>query len=271
VQLILGPVLLTGIIPARAASHPGPQAPTDDPTAQPATAPSESASSLLNSVTIQGYRDFTSQVLTPKQLLDSSQPAESVPRSLISRFGPDAGGTQALTALPNVYVAGTDNFSATGRQQISMRGIKVKYNSIPGDLETNAITAEVDGVPLNSLSQGTGWHSVDIPPGVLMSGENVIIGPGNPHERWYDSLGGTIDFIPVQPSARAGGKVMLAGGTSETLDTSAVYNTGPIHGWSTVFGLASGRSKSIRTTPDSLPADTEEAYIKTAGCSTAAP
>ncbi|EQD46661.1 TonB-dependent outer membrane receptor, partial [mine drainage metagenome] len=197
VQLILSPVLLTGTIAAHAASSPAPVAPARDPIAQPAPAPIHNFPSVLNSVTIQGYRDFTSQVLTPKQLRNASQPAESVTRSMISLFGPDAGGTQALTALPNVYVSGTDNFSATGRQQISIRGIKVGYNSIPGDLETNAITAEFDGVPLNSLSQGTGWHSVEIPLGVLMSGENVIVGPGNPSERWYNSLGGTIDFIPV--------------------------------------------------------------------------
>ena len=263
IQLIVCPALFTGAFPAHAAPNATPLAPAPTAAALPLPKPVADTSSVLRSVTIQGYRDFTSQVLTPKQLRNASQPAESVTRSMISLFGPDAGGTQALTALPNVYVSGTDNFSATGRQQISIRGIKVGYNSIPGDLETNAITAEFDGVPLNSLSQGTGWHSVEIPLGVLMSGENVIVGPGNPRERWYDSLGGTIDFIPVQPAPHAGGKVMLAGGSSETLDSSAVYNTGAIDGWSTVFGIASGRSKSIRTTPDSLPADTEEAYIKT--------
>ena len=263
IQLIVCPALLTGAFPAHAAPNATPLAPAPTAAALPLPKPVADTSSVLRSVTIEEYRDFTSQVLTPKQLRNASQPAESVTRSMISLFGPDAGGTQALTALPNVYVSGTDNFSATGRQQISIRGIKVGYNSIPGDLETNAITAEFDGVPLNSLSQGTGWHSVEIPLGVLMSGENVIVGPGNPRERWYDSLGGTIDFIPVQPAPHAGGKVMLAGGSSETLDSSAVYNTGAIDGWSTVFGIASGRSKSIRTTPDSLPADTEEAYIKT--------
>ncbi len=273
VQMVLGTVLLSGALPVYAtqtathsgdvhapASVAGRAAATDAIAADP---PAPAPARALKQIKIEGYRDFTSQVLTAKQLRDSSQPAESVSRSLIDLFGPDAGGTQALTALPNVYVSGTDNFSATGRQQISIRGIKVGYNSIPGDIETNAITTEFDGVPLNSLSQGTGWHSVEIPLGVLMSGENVIIGPGNPAERWYNSLGGTIDFIPVQPTPIAGGKVMLAGGSSQTFDTSAVYNTGDIHGWSTVFGLASGRSKSIRTTSDSLPADTEEVYIKT--------
>ena len=258
VHMILGAVLLSRALPAHAA----PSAPPLKPPAHTLIDPPDPPGAL-QTIKIEGYRDFTSQVLTPKQLRDSSQPAESVTRSMISLFGPDAGGPQALTVLPNVYVSGTDNFSATGRQQISIRGIKVGYNSIPGDIETNAITAEFDGVPLNSLSQGTGWHSVEIPLGVLMSGENVIIGPGNPRERWYNSLGGTIDFIPVQPSAVAGGKVMLAGGSASSLDTSAVYNTGAIHSWSTVVGLASGRSQAIRNTPDSLPADTEEFYLKT--------
>ncbi len=269
VQLVLGAVLLSSALPAYAG--PGAVSGGSPPANVAGTAQSKAAANDppkiskrdLRLVKIEGYRDFTSQVLSAKQLRDSSQPAESVTRSMISLFGPDAGGTQALTALPNVYVSGTDNYSATGRQQISVRGIKVGYNSIPGDVETNAITTEFDGVPLNSLSQGTGWHSVEIPLGALMSGENVIIGPGNPAERWYNSLGGTIDFIPVQPSPIAGGKVVLAGGSSSTIDTSAVYNTGAIDGWSTVFGLASGRSQAIRNTNDSLPADTEEVYVKT--------
>lgn len=263
----MGALLVAGAVPVHAAQNAGA---TGAPPARGATRASSSRRRMvakrgrhLHTVTINGYRDFASQVLTAKQMRDSSQPDEAVTRSTIALFGPDAGGTQALTALPNVYVSGTNNFSATGRQQISIRGIKVGYNSIPGDVETNAITTEFDGVPLNSLSQGTGWHSVEIPIGALMSGENVIVGPGNPSERWYNSLGGTIDFIPVQPSVRAGGKVTLAGGSSETIDTSAIYNTGAIRGWSTVFGLASGRSQAIRDTQDSLPADTEEVYVKT--------
>ena len=268
VQLILGTALLgaaTSLLaqtPTPLASSASDSAGTDQ-AKHLAKVGDHSKLNALKTVHIQAYREFTSQVLSAKQLRDSSQPAESVTHSMISMFGPDAGGTQALSILPNVYVSGTNNYSATGRQQISIRGIKVGYNSIPGDLATNAITAEFDGVPLNSLSQGTGWHSVEIPLGVLMSGENVIVGPGNPSERWYNSLGGTLDFIPVQPTAMAGGKVMLAGGSSKTVDTSAIYNTGLMHGWATVVGVAGGRSQAIRDTADSLPADTEEAYVKT--------
>ena len=270
VQMILGAVLVSAALPAQAAQG-GAAAASAAPNASSsaaanaamAAAATEAGAGALKLVTIEGYHDFTSQVLSAKQLRNSSQPAEAVTKTMIDLFGPDAGGTQALSVLPNVYVSGTNNYSATGRQTISIRGVKVGYNSIPGDVETNAIQAEFDGVPLNSLSQGTAWHSVEVPIGALMQGENVIIGPGNPSERWYSSMGGTIDFIPVQPTALSGGKVTLAGGSSSTYDTSAVYNTGEIHGWSTVFGLASGRSDAIRDTQDSLPADTEEGYVKT--------
>lgn len=220
-------------------------------------------SSELHTIKIQAYRVFTSEILTPKQLVDTSQPAESVSRSMIELFGPQAGGTPALSLLPNVSVSGYNNDSQVGRSQISMRGIKVGYNSEPGDLTTNAITVELDGVPLNGLGQSTTWRSPEDPMGALMAGQNVIIGPGNPSERWYDSLGGTIDFIPIQPTTRAGGVFQLGGGSYEANDISAAYNTGSISGWSTVFAGASSREDSFRTTADALPTNNEELYIKT--------
>lgn len=234
-----------------------------DPHAPNSTSVPRPTRNQLHAVKIYGYRAFASQVIPPVQLANSSQPAESVTKSMINLLGPEAGGPQALSILPNVYVAGYNNYSETGRSQISLRGIKVGYNSIPGDLQSEAVTVELDGVPLNSMGEFTDWHSPEVPIGALMAGENVIVGPGNPSERWYASLGGTIDFIPVQPTAIPGGDVEVAGGSDQTLDDSAVYNTGAIDGWSTVFGIASARSLSFRTSQFNLPSDTEEAYIKT--------
>ena len=156
--------------------------------------------------------NFESRVLTAKQKQKATQPTKSVSRSTIDLFRPGAGGVQALSVLPNVQISGYNAGSASGRSTISMRGIKVGYNSIPGELETHGITAEFDGVPLNSLSQGTGWHSPETPIGALMSDINVVEGAGNPRDRWYNSLAGTINFIPVQPTQRAGGAGSLSGG-----------------------------------------------------------
>ena len=261
-------VVLVGLLAtviAHAQTHGGPPAKSTVNAAHAAgqTRKEPFAPISLHKITINGYRVYTSSVLTTKEMADSSQADESVRKSMIRLFGPDAGGTQALSILPNVSVMGYNNYSETGRSQFSIEGIKTGWNSIPGDLATNAITAELDGVPLNGLSQGTAWHSPEIPIGALMQGENVIVGPGNPAERWYDSMGGTVDFVPVQPSARPGGKLELAGGSDATLDTSGIYNTGAIGGWSTVFGFAYSHSHSFRTSTSVLPEQTEEAYVKT--------
>ena len=208
-------------------------------------------------------KTFGTRVLTPAQKQKATQPVKTVPHFMFELVGPAAGGMQALATLPNVYVSGYNVGSASARNQISMRGVKVGFNSIPGDLETNAITAEFDGVPLNSLSQGTGWHSTETPIGALMSGINVIEGAGNPRDRWYNSLGGTINFVPPQPTRYSAGKVTLAGGSFATAIVSANFNTGELGGWSTVVGAAGARSDSIRDTADSLPSNSEQLYLKT--------
>ncbi|MHB1618920.1 MAG: TonB-dependent receptor [Sulfuricella sp.] len=207
--------------------------------------------------------NFDSKPLSDKAKQKSTQSVKTVSKSNITLFGPDAGGMQALSIIPNVQINSYNASSVSSRSSISMRGVKVGWNSIPGDLETNGITAELDGVPLNSLSQGTGWHSPEIPIGVLLSGVNVIQGPGNPDDRWYNSLGGTINFVPIQPTKDENSKISFSLGSFSTNVMSATHNTGEINGWSTVFGYARARSQSIRTTPDSLPSKSDQLYIKT--------
>ncbi|MDE1952973.1 MAG: TonB-dependent receptor [Betaproteobacteria bacterium] len=206
---------------------------------------------------------FESRTLSAKQKQKSTQPVKSVSKQTIDLYGPDGGGMQALGSLPNVNISSYNATSASSRSTISLRGVKVGWNSVPGDLETNGITAELDGVPLNSLSQGTGWHSPEIPLGALMSGINVVEGPGDAKDRWYNSLGGTINFIPVQPTRHAHTRIDLSVGSFHTNVISGVHNTGEINGWSTVLGFASARSQSIRSTPDSMPSKSTQLYLKT--------
>jgi len=206
--------------------------------------------------------EFESKRLTTKQKLKSTEAVKTVAKKMVQLFGPDAGGMQALSILPNVSINSYNASSVSSRSTISMRGIKVGYNSIPGDLETNGITVALDGIPLNSLSQGTGWHSPEVPIGALMEGTNVIQGPGNPDQRWYDSLGGTINFIPIQPSGRAHSTLSVSGGSFNTLVVSGIHDFGKVNGWSSVLGIAHAGSQSIRNTPGSLPSHTTQLYGK---------
>ena len=213
--------------------------------------------------TVQAKKSFESKVYTRRQLQKSTQPVKTVTKQEQDLLGPDASGMQALSILPNVKISSYNASSASSRSTLSMRGMKVGNNSIPGDLATNAISMELDGVPLNSLIQSTGWHSPEVPIGALLQGINVIQGPGNPRERWYDSLGGTVNFIPMQPTQHPGTKVNLSLGSFGTNVVSVVHNTGSHDGWSTVLGVARAGSQSIRSTGDSMPSKTLQAYVKT--------
>ncbi len=234
-------------------------------TAQAQAAPTDlgSVQSSANVGAPQKNKQFSSKVYNRKQLKNSTQAVKAVTKSEIDLFGPDGGGMQALSILPNVRITSYNASSVSSRSQISMRGVKVGYNSIPGDLATNAITAELDGVPLNSLVQGTGWHSPEVPIGALMQGINAVQGPGNARERWYNSLGGTINFIPLQPSAHAHTKVDLSYGSFHTGVESVVHQTGDHNGWSSVFGVANANSHAIRDGVSNLPSHTLQAYAKT--------
>ena len=216
-----------------------------------------------NSPSKKVKKSFESNVYTNRQIQKSTQPVKIVTKQELDLLGPDASGMQALSVLPNVKISSYNASSASSRSTLSMRGVKVGNNSIPGDLATNAITMELDGVPLNSLIQSTGWHSPEVPIGALLQGINVIQGPGNPRERWYDSLGGTVNFIPIQPTEHSGTKVNLSLGSFRTNVVSVVHNTGNHDGWSTVLGAARAGSQSIRSTGDSMPSKTLQAYLKT--------
>ena len=205
----------------------------------------------------------TSTVWTTQQKLNSVQNVESISQDQIQLFGPGAGGVQALSILPNVQITGPDAGSVSGRSTISMNGARVGYNSIPGSIVDNAITAELDGIPLNSVSQNTGFHTNMIPMGALMAGTNVVQGPGNASDRWFNTLAGSINFIPVQPSDQASATVELSYGSFDSIVGSAVLNTGVIDGWSTVLGVGNAHSQSIRDTSAYLPIRTTDAYIKT--------
>ena len=205
----------------------------------------------------------TSTVWTTKQKMNSVQNVESVSQDQIQLFGPGAGGAQALTILPNVQITGPNAGSASGRSTISMNGARVGYNSIPGSIVDNAITAELDGIPLNSLSQNTGFHSPMIPMGALLSGINVVQGPGNASDRWFNTLAGSINFIPVQPSDQASATAELSYGSFDSVVGSAVLNTGVINGWATELGVGNAHSQSIRNTSEYLPSRTTDVFLKT--------
>lgn len=216
--------------------------------------------SASGAATVPG--NFADQVLTRKTIKHQAQSVTVITKDMINLEAPIASGTQAISTAPGVVISGYSSNAGTARSTISIRGVKVGFNSVPGDIETNGITNLFDGVPLNSLIQGTGFHSVQIPFGALLGGVNLIYGPGNPRDRWYDSLGGTVNFIPVQPNATPSATVSASYGSFDSQVFSGVFQTGLHDGWEGVIGYNHAFNHTFRQGPYDWPARNDQVYFK---------
>ncbi len=202
--------------------------------------------------------------LSKKAIFKSTQTEQVIGKRQMAAVGPVAGSAQVLAQAPGIAVRGYGGISGTARYEIAVRGVKVGWSSVNGDVERNGITVLFDGIPMNNLSaHNGGWDSNEIPIMQLISGVNVIYGPGNPATRWFDSVGGTINFVPVQPTAKAGGTVNMSYGSNETEGTNFIMHTGTHDGWSTVIAGGYVRDNTFRTGSFAAPSQSTAFFGKT--------
>ena len=185
----------------------------------------------------------TSTKLTKKKVFKSTQSEAVVGRQDIEALGPSTSSAGALSAAPGVQIRGYGGNSSTARYQIQIRGSKVGWSSTNGDADRNGITVLFDGIPMNNTIAHNGqWDSNEIPITQLFSGINIIYGPGNPASRWFDSVGGTIDYVPVQPTKRPHYEIGGLYGSDATAGGHFILDSGLHDGWSAV--LAGGYSSN---------------------------
>ncbi|WP_197513225.1 TonB-dependent receptor [Acidihalobacter aeolianus] len=197
----------------------------------------------LGDVTANAKATKTGGVLTPKRIFQSDETRQVVTKHQIKAVGPTGGSAQALSLAPGVTVRGYGGSSGTARYEVTMRGMKVGWSSVNGDVERNGITVLFDGVPMNDLIAHNGqWDSNEIPILSMIDGINFIYGPGNPASRWFDSLGGTINFVPLQPSKHAKADLGTFWGSYGTHGVNLSLDSGEHDGWSAV--LAGGYTKN---------------------------
>ncbi len=206
----------------------------------------------------------TNTRLSHKKIFESTQTEQVIDEKQIATAGPLAGSAQVLAQAPGISVRGYGGISGTARYEIAVRGVKVGWSSVNGDVERNGITVLFDGIPMNNLSSHNGgWDSNEIPIMQLISGVNVIYGPGNPATRWFDSVGGTINFVPVQPARKAGGTINLSYGSNQTEGVNLIANTGTHDGWSTVVAGGYVRNNTFRTGSFTAPSQSTAFFGKT--------
>lgn len=175
----------------------------------------------------------TDKKLTGKKIFQSAQSELVINRDELKAAGPVGGVAQALAQSPGVRVVSAGAVGAQ-RAAISVNGIEQGWGGLQGLTSNGLLGVSFDGVPMNNPGSGL-WDTPEIPELSLISGINVIYGPGNPQSRWYDSLGGTVEFIPLQPTAKAGADVGITLGSYNTEGLHFAMRTGLVDGYSAVI------------------------------------
>ncbi len=204
----------------------------------------------------------TTSVLQSVMVTAEGSPETSVTQATISRAeiegvaGPFGSAAQALTAAPGVFVYGYGGVAATARSEVVVRGIKGGWSSVNGDVLKNGITFLFDGVPMNNMIANNGqWQTTQIPITDMIFDINVDYGPGAPSNRWYDSLGGTINYIPARPKTTPGAAIAFGTdyGSYNTSLTHFIANTGLYKGWSGLLAAGYASNETFRVGTTGIP------------------
>ncbi|EQD55874.1 TonB-dependent receptor, partial [mine drainage metagenome] len=176
-----------------------------------------------------------------KHVFESTQSVKVINKKQMAVAGPAGGAAQALAVAPGVNVM-TEGQTGAPRAAISINGMKTGWGNIAGNANDGTVMVTFDGVPMVDPSYEV-WQASEIPQLSLIKGISVTYGPGYAVNRWYDNIGGAINFIPLQPTAKAGGTVGGFFGSYGTHGEDFSLRTGDMgDGWSGV--LAGGVTQS---------------------------
>lgn len=179
------------------------------------------------------------KVPTKKEVFESTQSVKVIGKKQMETAGPAGGAGQALAVAPGVNTQ-TDSPAGGSRTTISINGMKTGWSNIAGNANDGTVMVTFDGVPMVDPAYGV-WGSPEVPQMSMIKGIAVTYGPGYPINRWFNNIGGSINFIPLQPTAKAGASI---GGFYGSFNTRGIHfnvRTGNIDGWSAILagGLTS--------------------------------
>jgi iron complex outermembrane recepter protein len=187
--------------------------------------------------------------LKQRSIYSSAYGDKALDRQQLKSAGVVGGAAQALSFAPGISVSGYGQTGGT-KASISVNGISQGWAGMsPGTVDNGGLAISFDGIPMNNPITGL-WETPQVPQTALLEGARVTYGPGDAEDRWFDNIGGAVNFVPIQPSDQAGGYVQLTGGSFSTENADLILQTGKINGWETVIAGGGGRSDSFRTSPD---------------------
>ena len=203
------------------------------------------------------------QVPTPTQVFQTPTTERVVDQAQMQTVGPAAGAAQVFGLTPGAYVNGYGNTGAT-KYTIALDGIGQGWGGYGGYTGGASLMVTMDGVPM--VDPGTGlWASSTMPALSMFQAQQVTYGPGSAADRWYDNIGGNIEFTPNQPTKTAGGSINVTYGSYDTKVVDFSLRTGEYDGWSSILSGSYGSGNSYRTGPDGFanPSDDYAVFGKT--------
>lgn len=188
-------------------------------------------------------------VPTNRALLRRAVSVRVLRRREIRAVGPAAGAAQALALAPGVNISGYGS-SGPSKFSISLNGIKQGWNGASGgNVDDGSLTVSFDGVPMNDPANGL-WQSPEINQLGMIQGIAVTYGPGGPVHRWYDNIGGSINFIPLQPAPTPSIDAELTAGSFGTRGFFVSAQSGRVDGVEAVVAGGALHADSYRTSID---------------------
>lgn len=216
--------------------------------------------SMSESVTVTagGVTGSTLQP-TQEQVFESDQSIRVLDRKQMDIAGPVAGAAQIIALTPGANVTGYGNTGAT-KYTVGVNGVSQGWGGYGGYSGGGALAITFDGIPVVDPATNL-WQSPTIPETFMIQNTNVTYGPGDPTDRWYNNVGGAIEFTPVQPTSKPHADISGNYGSYNQKDISVNLNSGLYRGWSTVLAGGVGSGNNFRNAPDGFQNPSKDVAI----------
>jgi iron complex outermembrane receptor protein len=199
--------------------------------------------------------------LEPSQedVLKSNQTVRVLSRKDMDVAGPLAGAPQIVSMAPGANVVG---YGSTGQTKstISLNGLNQGWGGYGGYTYPGSLGVTLDGIPIVDAASGL-WPSASLPQNYMFQNTNVTYGPGDPADRYYTNVGGSIEFTPVQPAAKAHIDGTLSFGSYSQKNLELNMLSGLYHGWSAVVSGGLGKGDDFRQGPDGFANPSKDGAI----------
>ena len=203
-------------------------------------APGSTLSTILVSAT--KALDTLDSLPTKRQIFDSTQSIKVISERQLQTVGPAAGASQILAIAPGVNTS-TDSLTGATRGSVSINGMKTGWSGAAGNGNDGTVMVTFDGVPMVDPAYAV-WGTNEIPSMSMIKGVSVTYGPGYPVNRWFENIGGSVNFVPLQPAQKAGAAVGAFYGSYNSKGINFSMTSGNVDGWSGVIAGATSSSNN---------------------------